>query len=138
MSFFLILFLVSLLGIILLIGRKVFSLRSDNYDIPNDFEFVINVPDFEYIVTTSRKKFRKYGYITLIILIRLYVLAVHAVKRGFEKAWLWTKQKILGFKAEKKVTRVSREANKFLLKVGEYKSKIRKIKEKIKEEEGLN
>ncbi len=138
MSFFLILFLTSLFGIMLLIGRKIFALRGGSYDIPKNFEFVIDVPDFDHVLKLIRQKSRRYGYVTLIILIRIYVVSVHAIKKYSRKLWFWIKQKVLGFKTQGKVVKASREANKFLLKVGEYKDRIRKIKDKIKEEEGLN
>lgn len=137
MSVFLILFLASALGILLLVGRKMVLLRNGDFSIPTDFEFALEVPDFEQLRSTLQKKSRRFGYIALVIIIRLYVLGVHFLKRKLTVLWRIIVRK---FKRRNKPenTEMTAEENKFLQKITAYKKRIRRIKERIKEEEGLN
>jgi len=136
MSVFLILFLISTFGIALLVGRKMLVLKNTEYSAPSDFDFLIEVPDFKEVKTILHQKSRRYGYIALVITIRTYVLMSHTLKRKSETLWQFIKRRL----ARRNKVKVPHEEaeNKFLTKVSEYKRRIQRIKEKIKEEEGLN
>ncbi len=134
MSVFLILFLISITGLLILIGRKMLVMRQGDLHIPANFDFSIEVPDFEEVREVVIKKSRRYGYIMLVITIRLYVLSAHTIKQQSKSIISKIKSRI---PASHKTLNDKKE-NKFLKKVSDYKQKISHLKSKIKEEEGLN
>ncbi|MFM7088440.1 MAG: hypothetical protein ACKOW9_02830 [Candidatus Paceibacterota bacterium] len=135
MSFFLVLFLTSVTGMVALIGRKVYTLRNTDVHVPMDFDFSIDVPDFEEVGQHILKKSKRYSYILLVITIRAYVLGTHATKKQIQKVTQIIKKRL--HKRHARPIQTPTE-NKFLKRVTEYKHRIRKIKEQIKTEEGLN
>ncbi len=135
MSVFLILFLIAASGIILLVGRKMLVLKHSQYSAPADFDFLIEIPDFDELKNAFHKKSRRYGYIALVLTIRTYVITSHVLKRKSETLWQWLKRRL----AKKNHPKAAHDIdNKFLTRISEYKKRIRRIKERIKEEEGLN
>lgn len=110
-------------------------LKNTQFSVPADFDFMVEVPDLAEVKTILHKKSRRYGYIALVVTIRAYVLTSHALKQKSETLWQLIKRKLA--KRNKEKTHVEAE-NKFLTRISEYKNRIRRIKEKIKEEEGLN
>ncbi|MFN4181315.1 MAG: hypothetical protein ACK4FA_01285 [Candidatus Paceibacteria bacterium] len=136
MSFFLVLFFTSAIGITALVGRKVYALRHTEVHVPRDIDFTIDVPDFEEVKNTLIKKSRRYGYVALVVTIRLYVLGTHATKHHTRQIVKKIKERLNKRHTAKPTTHKSE--NKFLKKVTEYKNRIEKIKEQIKTEEGLN
>jgi hypothetical protein len=103
------------------------------------YDFVINVPDIEEVRDITNKNLSKAGYFLLVVVLRAYLLSLNFLKQKY----LLLKQKINEIKQQRRLKKgieitETREENKFLQKISEYKAKIRKIKKKIKEEEGLN
>ena len=132
MSIFLTLFLASLLGIILLVGRRVLAEGdSRRYE---EFDLVLQVPDIEEIKLSVVKNGKRYGYLLLVIGIRAYVLTLDFTKKQTRAFY---KQISKRFKKKDTAAQTDVE-NGFLKKMSEYKDKIKEIKDKIREEEGLN
>ena len=77
---------------------------------------------------------KKFSYIVLVVLIRVYVKFSNFVKAKY--AALKDRWKKIQIKRNGGVeVTTEQEPNKFLKMVGEYKKKIRYIKHRIKEEE---
>jgi len=127
----------SLVGIVAMITRKVLT---DPNNITEDLHnFAINVPDLEKVKEVANRNVRKLSYRTLVATLRTYLITLNFLKGRYQVL----KNKIN--KLNKKVnpssavsTPKTREANKFLVMISDYKKKIKNIKRKIEEEEGLN
>lgn len=136
MTLFLILFFISLFGIVFLIGRKLVLVQNSNMRnniIVGDFAF--EVADLEDIKHITTKKLKKYGYVLLVNTIRVYVKSGITLKKVYTK----TSTKIYGinnkyFKKNESYDKI-KPASSFLSTIGEYKKKINKIKQEIKREE---
>lgn len=131
MNLLLILFFISLAGIIFMIGRKLILLQTE--PVPTGSNFLFEIPDSKDVKHIAAKNIKKYGFILLVITIRSYVKTLNYTKK---------KSNELYDKAHKIITRNkietnngNREVSKFLKKVSEYKQKINKIKHQIVEEE---
>lgn len=133
MYFILTLFFGSLIGIIIMIGRKVFLIQNGQVT-----EFAKSETEgqyweeFKYGAILGLKKL---GYALLVEIIRLYVKLVNFLKTKYQE--VATKIKTMYAKKSEGGAKEPREASKFLKMVGQYKRKLRRIKEKVKEEENL-
>ena len=115
--------------------RKLILIRSG--EISNAGETLLQVPYIEEAKHLTIKNIKRYAYITLVAIIRLSVRSENFFKLKYQNL----KDKIRNIKMNKKGhlngnPENKQEVNKFLKMVSEYKQKIRKIKHKIKEEEG--
>lgn len=136
MTLFLILFFISLFGIVFLIGRKLVLVQNSNIRdniILGDFAF--EVADLEDVKHITTKKLKKYGYVLLVNTIRVYVKSGITLKKVYTK----TSTKIYEinskyFKKNESYDKI-KQASSFLSTIGEYKKKISKIKQEIKREE---
>ena len=135
MSLILILFFVSLSGIIIMIGRKLVLLRngqSFSEDSGNG-RVLFEVPYIREIRHVTIKNLKKYGHVSLVMTLRFYIRSNNFLKNKYEET------KIRIRKMTKKGPDVSLqievEENKFLKMISDYKHKIREIKKKINEEE---
>ena len=135
MSLFLVLFFISAMGLSILIGRKMYVLRHTEVHVPKDLDFTIDVPDFEDVKHVFITKSRRYGYVALVITIRLYVIGTHAAKQNIRKLTQLIKDRVHKRQIKPKA---QKPENKFLKRITEYKNKIERIKDRIKTEEGLN
>ncbi|MFZ2149786.1 MAG: hypothetical protein WAV15_01340 [Minisyncoccia bacterium] len=131
--FILSLFFVSLLGIIFMIGRKVLMIQ--NGQIPEYPEGGTDGEYWEEFKYGAVKGLRKLGYAMLVGIIRLYVKLVNFLKTTYEQVVAKIHSMYVR-KSEEGVVE-AREVSKFLKMVGEYKRKLRRIKEKVKKEEDL-
>lgn len=135
MSIFLTLFIISLISISAMVGRKIFVLKNTNPTHTHDF--AIEVPDLKEVGQIANKNWKKYSYLALVLTLRAYLISFNFLKKKYKIL----KNKIKEIKRkDSKVSTVQKEieANKFLKMMSDYKKKISKIKKKIKEEEGLN
>ena len=134
MSIVLILFFISLLSIVFMIGQKLVLLRN-GLVVKNNFS--IEIPDIHEVRYLIFQKTRKYGYVSLIATIRFYVVSVNLFKKNYQK----TKSKTMILVSKYIPHRVKRaqvkEISGFLKKISDYKHKIKRIKHQIKEEEGI-
>jgi len=131
MYFLLILFFTSLLGITIMIGRKLVLLR--NGHILHKEETLFKAPFFEEWKHLTIKNIKKHGYAGLVATIRFYIQSSNLLKNKYQEA----KIKIKNIRAKNlnSDSGEKREVSKFLKMISEYKHKIREIKHKIREEE---
>lgn len=136
MYIFLILFFASLAGIIFMIGRKLIS--PEIGEIQGDIENPLSqVFDSREIKRSFIRNAKRTEHVILFVIIRFYVLSSNFLKKKIKKVLealknrRVRKNKLSGNPVEK------REASNFLKLISDYKSKIRKIKHRIKEEEGI-
>jgi len=133
-----ILFFASLFGIMFMIGRKLAFVRNTQIlgreDVMHPF-----VPDLEKIKHLTRRGIRAYGYITLVIIIKLYVKSSNLTKQKFQEVKLKVKDFINKRKnGDLNNSEIVQEDNMFLKRMTEFKHKIREIKHKITKEEEKN
>lgn len=126
------LFILSLLSISAMIGRKLIVLR--NGEFLDKEEFSVEVPIFEEMRYVTGKTVKKIGYVTLVTSMRLYFRSANFVKNKYD----FTKTKIKDLKNRgigNEKLQSQKEISKFLQVISEYKGKIKTIKHKIREEE---
>jgi hypothetical protein len=96
------------------------------------------VPDLQKIKHVAKKNAKKVGYISLFLILKFFIKSSNLIK---------TKSKILIKELKKKFRKnkenyadeliEKKEVSKYLKVISEYKDKIRKMKDVIKEEEGI-
>src|SRR5688572_22557542 len=124
MYILLILFFISLLGIIFMVGRKLFLLEKGYI-----FEEEAGIPVGQYFEKWKRsaqKNLKMLVFVTVVILVRLYVKISNFVEEKYQQ--IAFKLKSTYIKKSKAGTTETKETSKFLKMVGEYKRKLRKIK----------
>jgi hypothetical protein len=130
-----ILFFASLVGIIIMVTRKLAYVRRAQIlgreDVLHPFD-----PEIEKIKHLAKRSAKEYGHIALVATIRLYIKSANFLKQKSTE----TKSKIKDLINKRKndgidSSEIIQEDNKFLKKVSEYKQKIREIKHKITKEE---
>ena len=128
MNLFIVLFFVSLLGIIIMLGRKL-RVLGNGQAFPTE-QAALPSLRFEETRGFILKIVKRLGYFLLVESIRVYVKLADAVK----KTWMKLRARF-----EKIATPGSESAikppSKFLKTIADYKRKVRKIKEQVKEEE---
>jgi len=130
MYFLLTLFFISLLGIIIMIGRKLVLLK--NGQILRKEETILKVSYLEEWKHLTIKNIKKHGYAGLVATVRFYVRSSNLLKNKYQEA----KIKIKNIRAKNlNSDSGEKKENKFLKMISEYKHKIREIKHRIKEEE---
>jgi len=141
MSLSLFFFLLSLLGIVLMIGRKLVLVRSGKYGSLNGEEIDILLfvtPNLEKIKLLTFRNVKRLGYFTVFATLRLMIkssnfvkvksrLLVGAIKNRLKK----DKDELIEEIVEKK------EVSKYLRVISEYRQKIKRMKHIIKEREGI-
>jgi hypothetical protein len=128
----LILFLVSLLGIMVMIGRKHLLIQKGVV-----FEEKGWTPDPEYfedLKVKTMKKLGRLGFILLVILVRVYVKVSDVLKEEYRRSL--EKVRNVQFKSSDDGAikiKVQKE-NKILKMASQYKKKIRRIKDRVRKE----
>ncbi len=130
-----ILFFASLIGIIVMISRKLAYVRNEEIlgreDVLHPFE-----PHIEKIKNITAKSAKAYGYMALVETIRLYIKSSNLMKQKFKETKGTVKNLINKTTNGGTVNSEGvQEDNIFLKKVTEYKKKIRQIKHKVRREE---
>jgi hypothetical protein len=128
-----ILFFISLAGIAIMIGRKVALVRNENEQTEEPEHFHPFVPDFQKIKHLAYKNAQKYGYLALVSTIRFSVRSSNLMKKKGNQIYDMAQRIVMRNRPEE--VESPKEVSKFLKKISEYKSKIRRIKHKIIEEE---
>ena len=136
MTTLLILFFISLVGIIFMIGKKMIFLKNNQVIIEEGYTF--GAPHVDEIKYVTVKKLKEYGYILVVTTIRFSMKSSKFIKNTSEVVYRKIKDKLLKSKngIEEEVSD-KKEVSKFLKMVSEYKHKLNRIKHKIKEEEGI-
>jgi len=135
MYIIIILFLVSLIGIVIMLGRKLVLVRNGLAESGEHFHPF--VPDLIKIKYLTQKSVKRYGYLVLVATLRWHIRFSNLLKYQYQKI-----KTVLKEMTHKHITLQgdtppeTREVSGFLKMISEYKHKIRNIKHKIKEEEG--
>lgn len=129
----LILFFTSLVGIIVMIGRKLVLLQNGETLVIQE-EVLFEFPDFREWRQITTAHIKKYGRVSVVTTLRFYLRSTNLLKNKY--AELKNKTKNIGNKRSDNPLKKA-EVSKFLKMVSEYKEKIREIKHQIKEEENL-
>lgn len=130
MTLVLILFFIALIGLVIMIMKRVFLIRAGSRIIINDDPYLPPVHEVKHIFV---KNTRQYSLIIISIILRTSIRTYIILKRkGNEIA-----RKIINKynKSTAKLAPEKREVNRFLKGISEYKNKIKNLKEKIIEEE---
>lgn len=135
----LLLFIIAMLGIVILITRKILALNSSGevYYKNKDVDLEFELPDLDEVKEFTNKRLKKYGYALLVVTLRLYVLGSSKVKKGAIALYNKIEQKLKKLTGKKTVLEQNKEASGFIKTMSEYKKKINKITHKIKQEEGI-
>jgi len=112
-----------------MIGRKLILLQ--NGLVVNKEEVLFKIPHLEKIKNLTIENAKKYGHLGLVTTLRLYVRSINFLKNKYQE----TKIKIENWNKENHINGEKKEISKFLKIIGDYKHKIREIKNKIHEEE---
>ncbi len=128
------LFFISLLSITSMLGYKVSLARNGSLQMRDDVH--LGFPDLHKIKKFTKRGMRRYGFIALVIVIKVYVKIGLFSKQIFET----TKSGIIKMLRKNKKFNLEdsfekREVSGFLKMVSEYKHKVKSIKHKIIEEE---
>ncbi len=126
------LFLISFIAITVMFNRKLFLLKNGDITVTQKENMVLEIPYILKIKNITNKKIKKYGYVILVTIIRLYFRSLNLLKRKYKE--LKTRIDNLN-KGEVVNGTEKREVNKFLKGISDYKNKIKEIKHQIKEEE---
>lgn len=125
------LFFISLVGIMIMIGRKMSTISYGDI-LSNDYAHPF-VPDIQKIKETSLNVLKRAGHFSLVATLRYYVRLTNFSKSKYQSLRERIYNKIhTGGDIELKG---GREISKFLRIISEYKVKIRDIKQQIHEEE---
>lgn len=130
-TLFITLFLVSLLGIVYMIGRKLVLVRNGQI-ILRDHEDAF-VPDVHKIRNFASMSMRQALYISTFLVLKLYVKTLNLFKKGYDllKSLILY---IIKTSHEKGIVS-KRETNKVLKAIADYKKKISIMKNRIHEGE---
>lgn len=135
MYFFLILFFISLFGIVLMIGKKI--VFADVNGSEETEKFIQENFDIDNIKHIAVKNTKKYGFQAFIMILRFYIKFSYFLKNKYKKSKIIVKYLVNNYLVHKDKDVKEKEVSSFLKKVSEYKYRIREIKDKIKEEEGI-
>ena len=128
------LFLISLAGLAVMFSRKLALLKNQDAASLEKEHPPLEIPYVVEIRHLTVRKIKKYGYVGLVTVIRLYFRSTNILKAKDKKL----KEKIENLhKHEIKNGSEKQEVNRFLKIISDYKHKIRKIKHQIQEEESL-
>ena len=131
MNFFIVLFFVSLSGIVFMVGKKLRLLLSGQ--VSPDQHAPFQVPSFEEIQNNAGQMIKRLGYFLLVETIRGYLRLVQ-----FFKSKYWSVRARLEARRRRNGAEpLPKAPNRFLKAVASYKQKLGKIKREIKEEENL-
>jgi len=112
MSIFLILFFTALVGISLILSRKLFLLKKAGMNDEREFgddDFAFVVPDLEEIGGIAGKGLKKVGYIMFVSGLRIYMLSSNFLKNKYKDL----KVKIRDIKSKNNIgTRIVKRKNK--------------------------
>ena len=127
--FILILFFVSLISIVFMIGRKMVLIKNGQSFVQEEFSF--EIPYLKEIKILTSENIKKYEHLSLVLILRFYVRAINFSKNKYAEV----KNKIRNRINQSQTSGESPEVSKFLKMISNYKHRIKEIKHKIKEEE---
>ncbi len=132
----LILFFLSLVGIVIMIWRELMLVR--NGQVATTYHIHPFVPDLQKIKYLASKGAKKLSYLTLFVMLKFFIKSSNLIKT---KSIVFIKELKDKFKKRNgnssDDTTEKKEVSKYLRIISEYQHKIRKIKHRIKKEEGI-
>lgn len=137
MSLSLTLFLISLFGIVTMIGRKLSFVR--NGEAVRAIHSHPFAEELYKIKNLTFKSSKKIGYVLLFISIRFFIKSSNFIKNKSINYFEELKNKFTKNKNNfnNNVIAEKKEVSKYLKIISEYRHKIKQIKHRIKEEEGI-
>ncbi len=131
----LIFFFLSLVGIIMMIGFKLALVRNGHtIKIEHSHPFVLDLQKMKHLTLRGVKRF---GYLALFVTIRFFVKSSNSIKNTSKIVLKELQEKFGGNKNSLNEITEKKEVSKYLKIIGEYRQKIKEMKHKIKEEEGI-
>ena len=137
MYFFLILFFASLVGIVAMISMKLALIEHKEHHHEHEGGLLADIIDIEKIKHSSVKNLKKNGRILIWVILRTYILSINWIKNKSKEKFQKIKNKINKHTETEEEKTEARKPSKYLSVISEYREKIKKIKHKIKEEEGI-
>ena len=138
MYLFLILFFLSLSGIVIMIWREIVLIKNGQiatiqHSHPHPF-----VPELQKIKHLTFKNVKKIGYVSMFVTLKFFIKSSNFLKikgialiKEIKNIFKKNKNNLIEEMPNK------REVSKYLKVISEYQQKIREMKDKIKEEEGI-
>ena len=139
MYFFLILFFVSLGVITIMIGRKLLLLSNIEGHHHNSYlgEILISdMLDFDKLKNLTLKNGKKLGHATIWVTLRVYIISSNFVNKKRKEIVVKVKNK-LNKNRKNNIQEEKKEVSKYIKIISEYRQKIKKMKHRIKEEDGI-
>lgn len=112
-----------------MVGRKLSVVR--NGQMVESYHLHPFIPDLHKIRRLAFESIKKYGHLSLIVILRSYIKSSNFLKNKYNE----TKIKIKNINRQKIMNGERQEISKFLKVISDYKHKIREIKHRIHEEE---
>src|SRR6185295_5924949 len=113
---------ISLIGILVMIGRKWAVIQNGDFVAPEHFHPL--VPDLQKIKKRALIQLKKYGHMSLVAILRFHIRSSNLVKNKYEEV----KVKVKSRRKETAASMGKKEISKFLNAISDYKQKIREIK----------
>ena len=137
MYFFFILFFVSLGAITFMIGRKLLLINNSEKHILHlhPENLLSDLFDFDKLKDITIKNSKKFIHILVWIILRAHILSLNFINKKRTEISLKIKSKFNKNNPENPEEK--KDASKYIKMISEYRHKIRKIKHKIKQEEGI-
>jgi hypothetical protein len=133
MTISLIFFFTSLLGMIILFGRKLLVLEGgeiSTMEQPLAFEITV----WQEVKRAGRRHLKRYGYKGLVITVKLYMRSASFLKQKQKEMGLKIKDTAYRYMGNRKIYG-GKQVSKFGKLLGEFRYKLRRIKHQIAEEE---
>ncbi len=129
----LIFFILSLVGIIVMIGRKLVVVRNgQTLVVEHSHPFI---PDLQKMKHLTFKGAKKLSFIIIFIVLKSFIKSSNFVKTKSKLLYQILKNK---FKKNKPLEETEKkEVSKYLRVISEYRYKIRQMKHRIKADEGI-
>ncbi len=131
------LFFGSLLGIIIVIGRKLTIIRENGIieaSIKHPHPFVPEIQKIKYLAFRNAKK---YEHLALVAIIKFYLEFSKFFKNSYQKIKITAKDKWSKYISHSSSDISERQTSKFLKMISGYKDRIKHIKYKIKNGEEI-
>ena len=131
--YLLIIFFISLIGITTLIGRKLILLRKGQVN--EEGEMLFEMPSLSEVKSITVESAKKGGDALLVMIVKGYFKVLNYLKHLYREIKENIKKAVHSYFNPHGTPEGEQEASKFLKMVSSYKSKIRKIKRKVSQED---
>ena len=126
-----ILFFISLVGICLMLYRRVSLIRAGHIEADHKTPILPDIKEVRYIIFKSAKR---YSFVLIEIILRTSIKSSLAIKKKSTELFTTIKDKLKKHLPERDPLQ-KKEVSGFLKAMSEYKQKIKKLKNRIIEEE---